>query len=194
MSHYIYRKKHFVETEDGRILPLVKYSDSSITEGHGRNEHHPSWWAVMNLGNKSLLVEKEEWKRLAQREYDRQIELLTEFDKKYGDTYGRRDPIGPDSRTYGGDTYPGGGRLKNMRAFLSVRRTISVQDFIHKTLGCTISMEPLIPGSWQSYDNSKVEVFLRDEESFTDAENKYQELREKYPDSKTIVIGVSGLW
>ena len=193
MSHYMYRQKYMVETEDGYVLPLVKYADSSVTIGHGRNEYHPCHWAVLNLGNNSLLVKKDEWQKLVQQEYDRQIELLTDFDKRYGDTYGRSGPIGPDSRNYGGDTYPGGSRLKNMRAFLSARRTISVQEFFNRTLGCSISLGALKPNSWDYYEDSKVEVYLNSELSFLELEEKYQETRKAYPNARSIVVGVTGL-
>lgn len=189
MSHYTYHKKYMVEIEDGRVLPLALYSDSSVTIGRGRYERHPVSACVLNLGNHGLLVDKEEWKGLLQQELDRQFELLTAFEEKYGS--GRKVTL--DSTNYGGNVYPGGRKLKNLRAFFSVRRTISIEEFLRRTGGCSVYFYALKPKSWDAYEGSKVDVFLRDNDSFVEAENKYQEIRRKFPSDNHMVVGLTGL-
>ena len=83
MSHYIYRKKLFAETSSGLLLPFACCSDSSLTVGSGMNEHHPSFWCVMNLGFDYLFPQKEVWEKAVNAEYDRQIALLQEYERNY---------------------------------------------------------------------------------------------------------------
>jgi hypothetical protein len=190
MSHYIYRQKKYVEIGDGRILPLCKYSDSSIWNGDNRS--HPAWWCINTLGLSHLLVPKEEFKKAAKEEYDRQITLLKEFEEKYGDRYGKKEEINENSYHYGGNTYPGGGKLKNMRAFYSTRKTIPIDEFLRNCHSLSISLEALKNGSYDGYE--KVNLPMQTEEDFKNAEIVYQNLLTKYPDCRDICIGVSGLY
>ena len=141
----------------------------------------------MNLGFNNLFVKRDEWAAAAAEEYDRQIRLLTDFEARQhsGKT------VTENSYTYSGNTYPGGGRLKYMRAFYSIRHTIPFDDFLRK-YWVTIALEALKPNSWDGYEQT--EVGLSSEENVALAEQEYQRLITKYPDTRGICVGVNGLY
>lgn len=187
MSHYIYRKKLFAETSNGLLLPFACCSDSSLTVGCGMNEHHPSFWCVMNLGFDYLFPKIEVWEKAVNAEYDRQIALLQEYERDYPSG----KPVGSDSLHYSGNKFPGGGKLKNMMSFLSAKNTMPVSEFLRKHSNVIVSLEPIKPGSFLSYEIK--EICLSSEQAVLDAEEEYQMFLKEYSDARYICVGVQGL-
>ena len=175
MSHIVYRKKLFAETSSGLLLPFTCCSDSSLTIGSGKNEYHQSFWCVMNLGFDHLFPRKEVWDKAANGEYDRQITLLQEYEREYPSG----KPVGPDSLHYSGNKYPGGGKLKNMISFLSARNAMPVSTFLRKHSNVIVSLEPIKPGSFLSYEIK--EICLFSEQAVFDAEGEYQMFQKNIP-------------
>lgn len=139
MSHTMFRQKAFAVTSDNIIIPLARYADSSLTRGHGRHEYHPTWWMFLSIVPGVLFPQKDAWVAAAQKEYDEQIAKLTEYEKS---DFGSGKPVGPDSYNYYGTTYPGGGKLKNMKSFMSVRRCMPFSELVRRfpNLGVTIEV------------------------------------------------------
>lgn len=193
MSHYIYRKKMFVETASGRIMPFALYSDSSLTRRFGGYEYHPASWCVLNLVSESLFPKKEDWQKAQKKLYADEIERLNKFNKEQAEWYGlpQENEATAESYCYSGNTFPGGGKVKNMRAFFSARNTIPAERFLEEYKGVCVSLEPLKPDSWEGYE--RIEVQITSEEEIERTESEYRRLLAKYPETRGICVGVTGL-
>lgn len=187
MSHYMYKKKMYIELSDGRILPLCQYADSSVWDPD--RKRYPTSWCISPLAGDTLLCTKEAFAKAAQAEYDRQVALLTNFRNQFSPD--KTEPIGPESYHYGGTTYPGGGKLKNMRAFFSTRKTIPIAEFLKDHSFLRLKLSPLRPGSYEAYQT--VEVLMHSESDFLKAQDMYEMLKHDHPDSIHIYVGVYGM-
>lgn len=191
MSHYIYKKKKFLELPDGRILPLCLYADSSVTSNtydrYGRrHEYNPRSWCIHTMNaKKGILIDKQEFKRLAEEAYNQEMNSLREYRKKYVPEKGEPDG---DSYCYYGTVYPAGRRMKDMKSFYSVRRTIPAEEFLATNrFSINISL----------YDSSTFEtlktetIHIKTVYDLVYAENVYEDMF----NNKTggICTGISGL-
>lgn len=136
MSYYIYHKKVLLEDEYGNLLFLAQYSDSSITQTaidkRGRRyEFHPKNWCIVNIGNdplnKSILMKKDKFVADAKELIADAIEQAEDFRKRH---LPHSMPEGIDAECYDGTRYPGGRRIRNMKAFLSAKRTTNMQEWL----------------------------------------------------------------
>lgn len=189
MSYNMYRRKIWVETSDRRILPLCQYADSSLYDCDTRS--HPKSWCLYNLRTNHVLVPKQEFITAGKRAYEEQISYMRECIQKYGPDHMIGHEPGPESYNYFGTTYPGGGKLKHMRAFLAARKTVPVDEFLCQYPNVTITLEPIRPNSYDGYE--KILIELTSEEKIMEMEEIYQSLRKKYPSASYVCIGVRGM-
>lgn len=135
MSHYIYKKKAFIEIPDGRIMPLCLYADSSITDkrfdryGRGHYFHPKSWFINTFSSNYGVLIDKQEFNKLVKESYESEMNALMEFRDKYSPT---EEEPNDESYSYYGTIYPGGRKMKHMRYFYSTKHTIPAKEFLSK--------------------------------------------------------------
>lgn len=187
MSYYMYKKKLIIGLTDGRILPLVKYSDSSVTNGCGKG--HPEWWCINNICGNGIICDKQAFQEKASEMYDEQIKMLSDYNRKYPED--NQGEPGPESYTYYGNTYPGGGKMKNMRAFYSVRKTIPAAEYFqNRPYGFSISVTTYNPKNFQ--DKEKLTFRIFNEGNILEAETAYHEMKKKYNDYD-ICFGIFGI-
>lgn len=189
MSHYIYKKKAFLETNNGKILPLCLYADSSITsktyDRFGRcHYYHPRSWCVNTLSIGGLLVDKNLFNEVAKKEYEDELKSLQRYIDKSESTGRKADG---ESYSYYGTVYPGGGKMKNMKSFYSTRRTVPVEEFL-KNHNFSLKIESYDTKTFKTIKQET--VFIRTENDLIYAQEVYEKLKEKYG---YICIGVYGL-
>lgn len=89
MSHYIYKKKKFLEIPDGRILPLCLYADSSVTstnyDSHRRpHSFHPKSWCINTFSSEEgILIDKNKFQEYVKEAYEQEMNCLIEYRNKY---------------------------------------------------------------------------------------------------------------
>lgn len=191
MSHYIYKKKAFVELDDGRILPLCLYADSSISDynydRHGRKHwFHPKSWCINTLGAEhGLLIGKKAFNDAVIQAYESEMQSLKEFRDKY-------DPEAkePDSNSYSyyGTVYPSGGKMKHMKYFYSTKRTIPAEKFLKKN-SFSINISVYDPKDYRTVEEQ--EVLISTANDIIRAQQVYEELRGRT--DGYMCIGVYGL-
>lgn len=186
MSHYIYKKKLYLESSKGDILPLALYADSSIRNQDMSYNYH---WCINNICCSGLIAGIQNFKEKAEELYRKEIRKLEEFQKNY-DT-DDNTPCGPESYTYYGNSYPGGRKMKHMKAFYSVKKTIPMQEFLQKPENhFCINLSVYDPKTFQTLVTEQVAI--SGEVDVYKAQEMYQGLRSRYPHCE-ITIGVNGL-
>lgn len=191
MSHYIYKKKAFVELPDGRILPLCLYADSSISDytydRHGRKHwFHPKSWCVNTMSAvHGIIIDKEAFNKAVKEVYERELQSLKAYRDKYEPS--AKEPDG-DSYSYYGTVYPSGRKMKHMKSFYSTRNTIPAEKFL---AGNRFSIRIMIyePKSYKTVEEQT--VFVSTEDDLIRAEKVYKELCKKA--SGHICVGIYGL-
>ncbi len=191
MSHYIYKKKAFIELPDGRMLPLCLYADSSISDYHydmhGRKHwFHPKSWCVNTMGaGGGILVKKQEFHDAVKQAYEKEMQYLRGYRDKYDPEAGNPDG---DSYSYYGTVYPGGGKMKHMKSFYSTRRTIPAEKFLREN---RFSIRIMIyePKSFKTVEEQH--VFISTVDDLIRAEEVYGELCKKA--SGHMCVGIYGL-
>ena len=78
-----------------------------------------------------------------------------------------------------------------MMSFLSAKNTMPVSEFLRKHSNVIVSLEPIKPGSFLSYEIK--EICLSSEQAVLDAEEEYQMFLKEYSDARYICVGVQGL-
>ena len=182
MSYYMYKEKQFLEI-DGKILPLIRYADSSVTDGYSRK--HPSWWFIYTLdAEPALLIDKKLYQETAERKVQERIDWLN---KHYPN-----DEHSLDSYNPYGDTYRGNGKLRGMKSFLSCKRTVSAEDFLKKE-AFSVRLEPCdkygkqLDGYEKSYS-----FYITSVDDVLQMDKWYREFRELNTEA-SVCIGVYGL-
>lgn len=185
MSHNIYKKKCWLETSKGDILPLAYYADSSIRDSRGKYVYS---WCLYNF-RKGILINKEEFKKMAEERYQDEIERLTDYQLKCktDETF---EPAGPDSYCYFGNVYPGGGKMKHMRAFHSVRNTIPIQEFLSEHPYINICLTAFHLSDYHTVEIETIQI--TNEADAYHVQDVYEEMKERNPVCG-ICIGVYGL-
>lgn len=182
MSHYIYKDKKFLEI-DGKILPLILYADSSVTEGYSRR--HPAHWFIDTRDcEPALLVDKELFQKAADKAVQDRIDWLL---KNYPDSTPTLDSYNPY-----GDTYRGNSRIRGMKSFYSTKRTLSAEDFL-KNNAFSVKLEPCDKNyrTLEGYEKY-YSFYITTVDDLFHMDKWYREFRELNPDA-LICIGVSGL-
>lgn len=182
MSHYIYKDKKFLEI-NGKILPLILYADSSVTEGYSRK--HPAHWFIDTLSAEpALLIDKELYQKAANEKVQSRIDWLK---KNYPDS-------NPDLDSYNpfGDTYRGNGKLRGMKSFLSCKRTVSAEDFLRRE-AFSVRLEPCDKHykKLEGYEK-RYSFYITSTEDIIHMDEWYRELRKLNPEA-LICISVHGL-
>ena len=185
MSHNTYKKKLWLETSKGDLLPLAYYADSSIRDEHGKYVYS---WCVYNF-RKGILINKDLFRQMAEEVYQEEIDKLTDYRLKCR-TDESFEPAGSESYCYYGNVYPGGGKMKHMRAFHSVRNTVPIQKFLseHPCFNINVS-------AYNSSDYHTVEltnIHITSESDAYRAQAAYDEMRNRHPECG-MCFGVYGL-
>lgn len=181
MSYYLYKEKKYVSV-DGKIFPLVKYADSSIRNWEGKRDYH---WTIYNIVNMGILADPKEWEEERKAAIEKEFELLQAC--KWIE-----DPITLDSTNYCGNSYPGGYKIRNKRAFLSAKKTIPLETLLAQNFGPFAIDLKIYDKS--SYKTQNSESFLiRTNEDLIQADARYKEVHDSLSDELGICLGVSGL-
>lgn len=182
MSHYSYRNKRVLKLTDGKLLFLCEYSDSRMTDWNGKRIWN---WCVFHRGKDGLLLSTEEMKEIAHEKYDRQVKLLTEYRKKYESATFKAVDV--NSRNYYGTIYNGSAKLKSMRAFYTIRKTIPFQEFIENNR-FSIKLE-IVDSNYKTICENT--VFLKSEDDLKRVNEIYNQMENEY--RKTVWVTVRGL-
>ena len=192
MSHYIYKKKAFLEIPDGRILPLCLYADSSVTDvkydRHGRPHYfHPKSWCINTLNaEQGILISKEDFHKSVEQAYQEEIDCIrkcrsgsdTPLCEPFGECYG-----------YFGTVYPSGRKMKHMKSFYSTRHTIPAEQFLQENR-FDIHISIYNPKDYKTIE--KKTVMINGIDDLIRAEQIYEELLHSRADGK-MCLGIYGL-
>lgn len=179
MSYYMYKDKKFIETPDGKILPLILVADSCVTDG---TRKHPAHWCIQTLGcEAALLVDKKLFQEAADKEVQSRIDWL---DKNYPDSMHGLDDYNPYC-----DTYRGNSKIRGMKSFLSAKRTISAEEFLSFNR-FSVSLQPRDTKKEKNKETQR--FFITNLDDLKALDRWYRKHREEYPDD-VIYIGVRGL-
>lgn len=190
MSHYIYKKKAFIELGDGRILPLCLYADSSISSYNfdrlGRKHYfHPKSWGINTMGAEpKLLVDKQKFNDAVKKAYEKEMDLIRGFISKYEPD---REEPDKESYNYFGNVYPSGRRMKHMKSFYSTRNTVPVEEFLKSNQFC-ISIAGYNPKDFR--DIEKETVHISSVGDLIRADEVYMDIRSR---NGHMCIGIYGL-
>ena len=187
MGYDIYRKKQFIEVEGQRIMPLAMYSDSNIYDEYGKR---PSYWCLYDISRGGgLLASKKEFEAARKEMIDFELAKLRDYHKRY-----EPDEAEPnmESWCYSGDRFPGGGRLKHMRAFFSTRKTVSPEEFFRQygTFWVHASWNDKKSYSRVDWEEYKISC----EYDIIEADWKLRDFRSRMPKDCVMSIDISGLW
>lgn len=187
MSHYSYKRKLWLETSKGDLLPLALYADSSVRNAEGGYVWN---WCIYNLGLGGILINKEKFKEKAEEEYQNEIDRLTDYELKYNGEV--KSDIGPESYSYYGTRYPGGGKLKNMKSFHSVKNTIPLDEFLQNPeYHFTVSISAYDTKNYRTVYEESVRIV--DEQAAYEAQTTYEKIKKEYPQCG-LCLGIYGLY
>lgn len=186
MSHYSYKRKLWLETSKGDLLPLALYADSSVRNSEGGYVWN---WCIYNLGFSGILINKEKFKEKAEEVYRDEIDRLIDYELKYNGEV--RSNIGPESDSYYGTKYPGGGKLKNMRSFHSVKKTIPLGTWLQNGHRFTIIISVYDKDTYRTVDSK--EIWITCEQDVYDAQAIYDEMKVRWPQCG-MCLGVAGMY
>lgn len=196
MSHYIYKKKQFIKCGES-ILPLVKRAHSSVRFNGGGFDYY---WEHLNITeHNGLLIPKELWDKereaIVQREFQ-QLSCYYEQQKKFWspafmpDDLKRLEHPDMECTNFSGAQFPSGRKIKNMYAFLSTKRLLSMEDFLERNMGGFF----IRLYSFEKYALSEsfhTQIIVNKESDIFDAEREYQNLCNMHHDYRDIVIKFS---
>ena len=185
MSHYIYKKKKFLEIPDGRIMPLCLCADSSITSTSGHYCHPKSWCINTFCSKNGILIEKMKFQELVKEAYEQEMNHLKEYWNKYKPS--EPEP-NEESIGYYGTVYPAGRKMKHMKSFYSTRRTIPAETFL-KENKFDIYVSSYDPNNYKTIAHQTVTICTVDD--IIKAEQIYEELHSKFDGH--MCIGIRGL-
>lgn len=187
MSHYSYKRKLWLETPKGDLLPLALYADSSVRNAEGGYVWN---WCIYNLGLGGILINKEKFKEKAEEIYRDEIDRLIDYELKYNGKV--RSNIGPESDSYYGTKYPGGGKFKNMRSFHSVKKTTSMSTWL-QSIGHHFSINVSIydKDTYKTVDSKEIRITC--EQDAYDAQAVYDQMKVKRPQCG-LCLGIYGLY
>ena len=188
MSHYIYKKKAFLEIPNGRIVPLCLYADSSLTDvkydRYGRPHYfHPKSWCINTLNAEyGVLISKEDFHKAVEQAYQAEMDCIKKC-RSGSETL----PSG-ESYSYYGTVYPSGRKMKHMKAFYSTRHTIPAEQFL-KENRFDIYISIYNPKDYKTIEKHTVMISVIDD--LIKAEQVYEEIHSR-ADGK-MCLGVYGL-
>lgn len=191
MSHYIYKRKAFIEIPDGRIVPLCLYADSSLTDTkydrHRRPHYfHPQSWCINTLNAEyGILISREDFHHAVERAYRKEMEYIREC--RTGSGTGHCEPSG-ESYSYYGTVYPSGRKMKHMKSFYSTRHTIPAGQFLQENR-FDIQISVYNPKDYKTMEEQTVRIQAAAD--LIRAEQVYEELHDR-ADGK-MCLGVYGL-
>lgn len=187
MSYYTYHKKALLETPDHKLLFLALYSDSSLTRTtesiNGRiYEYHPKNWCIISA-KEGLLMDKEQRKTEVQDLITNELQRLNKCYTEFGEN--RIATV--NDQCYSGTVYPSGGKVKDMRAFYSVRNTKDAASYLelnHFWVHCSIYDSK----TYKTLESN--EVYVNSLEKLYEADAMVKEMKQK---SEYICLDVVGL-
>lgn len=191
MSHYIYKKKAFIEMPDGRIVPLCLYADSSLADTkydrHGRPHYfHPKSWCINTLdAEQGIIISKEDFHNAVERAYQKEMDCIREC--RSGSETSPCELSG-ESEGYYGTVYPSGRKMKHMKSFYSARHTIPAEEFLQENR-FDIHISIYNPKSYKTIEKQTVTVHTVDD--LIRAEQLYEELRSR--SDAHMCLGIYGL-
>jgi len=190
MSHYIYKKKAFIELKDGRILPLCLHADSGVSsynyDRNGRKHYfHPKSRGINTMGAEpKLLVDKQKFNDAVKRAYEKELDLLREYMDRYGTD---REEPGKDSCNYFGNVYPSGRKMRDMKSFCSTGHTVPAEGFPASNQ-FDISIASYNPKDYRNIE--KETVHISTVEDLIKADEVYMDIRGR---NGHMCIGIYGL-
>lgn len=190
MSYNMYKDKRFLELPDGKVLPLVYYADSSITQtgytSSGRKyEFHPYHWVLDTRGiTGSLFVDKKEYAEAVEKDIQEQMKYNLEFNLRLGNS--NYCPT-MDSDTCYGNRYRGNRSYKAMKSFYSTRKTLNAEEFISKN-PFDIEISSYSITTYNTQD--RISCQITDLQSLYETEKVYQEKRELIDEKTGICVGI----
>lgn len=168
-------------------MPLAMYSDSNIYDKYGRR---PSYWCLCDIsGGGGLLAPKEEFESSRKEMIESELEKLKQYHDRYEP---EEDEPDMDSWCYSGDRFPGGGRLKHMRAFFSIRKTVDPKEFFRKYGTFWIHASWCDKKSYSKVNGEEYKISCEDD--IIEADLKLRDFRSRMPKDCVMSIGISGLW
>lgn len=188
MSHYIYRKKAFIEIPDGRIVPLCLYADSSLSDRKfdrlGRPHYfHPKSWCINTLNAEyGILISKEDFRNAVEQAYQEEMDCIRKCRSGSG------TPLSGELYSYYGTVYPSGRKMKHMKAFYSARHTIPAEQFLQENR-FDIHISVYNPKDYKTIEKQTVMINTADD--LIRAEQIYEELHSR-ADGK-MCLGICGL-
>ena len=191
MSHYIYKKKKFLELPDGRILPLCLSADSSLTskvyDRYGRGHYfHPKSWCINTFSReRGILIDKQDFNNAVMQAYEEELECIRKCKNRNAE-----QNYEPDEEFYGyyGTVYPAGRKMKHMKSFYSTRRTIPAETFL-KENKFDIYVSVYDPNNYKTIAHQTVTISTVDD--IIKAEQIYEELHSK--SDGHMCLGILGL-
>lgn len=183
MSYYVYKKKYWVETSRGDLLPLAYVADSSLRNDRGG---FVASWGVCNF-HKGILLSKDTFRQEAEKAYQEEMEHITDWKMKSGEPY---ESAGPEDYGYYGTRYPGGRKMRHMKAFFSVHKTIPMEQFLTEHPYLTLHISAYNTASYKTI--APASVHITDEDAVYKAQSVYEEMQKQNPEC-AMCIGVFGL-